>query len=193
MGPAPRPTRTRGCVAKRRVAAPRSPRRLLRRRCTYAPLCEVPCDCGQVLLLALPIARDPRHMELSQSKGENKGYSNDRRLVRLATNTSPGRPALTPHLTSEIAREIGILDKISETIHPRCRSRVTEDLLNPDSPIASLPHGILHNVPRVCDQPRGQQGRGAVWRSGAPQRRVARAAFRGGDAHTRCYEKCHDG
>ncbi len=30
-----------------------------------------------------------------------------------------------------------------------------------------------------------------MWRSGAPQRRGARGAFRGADAHTRCYEKCH--
>jgi len=38
---------------------------------------------------------------------------------------------------------------------------------------------------------RNKQGRGAVWRSGAPQRRGARGAFRGADAHTRRYEKCH--
>jgi hypothetical protein len=143
-------------------------------------------------LLALPIARDPPSIELSQGKGQNAAYSKDTKLDRPATNISPSRPALTPDLRSEIAREMAIMDKISESIHPRSRSRATEDLLNPDSPIASLPHGILHNVPRVCDQPRGQQGRGAVWRSGAPQRREARGAFRGADAHTRCYVPlCH--
>jgi hypothetical protein len=179
-------------VAERRVAAPRSPRRLPRRRCTYALLCEVPCDCGQVLLLALPIARDPRHMELSQNKCEKAVYPKGRRLDRPAMDTSTSRPALTPHLTSVIAREMAILDKISETIHPRAGSRATKDLLYPDSPSTLLPHGILHNVPRVCDQPRGQQGRGAVWRSGAPQRRAARGAFRGADAHTRRYAECHE-
>ncbi len=140
-----RPTRPKGHVAERRVAAPRSPRRLLRCRCTYALLCEVPCDCGQVLLLALPIARDPPHTGLSQSKGENAGYPKGRRLVRLAIGASTSRPALTPHLESEIARGQAILDRISEAIHPRSRSRASEDLQNPDSPIASLPHGILHN------------------------------------------------
>jgi hypothetical protein len=38
---APSLTEARGCVAERRAAAPRSPRRLPRRRCTYALLCEV--------------------------------------------------------------------------------------------------------------------------------------------------------
>ena len=36
------PTRAKGHVAERRAAAPRSPRRLPRRRCAYALLCEVP-------------------------------------------------------------------------------------------------------------------------------------------------------
>jgi hypothetical protein len=51
----------------------------------------------------------------------------------------------------------------------------------------ALQGAIADNVLRVCDQPRGQQGRGAVWRSCAPQRRAARGAFPGADAHTRCY------
>ena len=38
---APSPTRARGHVAERRAAAPRSPRRLPRRRCAYALLCAV--------------------------------------------------------------------------------------------------------------------------------------------------------
>jgi hypothetical protein len=38
---APSPTRARGHVAERRAAAPRSPRRLLRRRCAYALLWDV--------------------------------------------------------------------------------------------------------------------------------------------------------
>jgi hypothetical protein len=33
---------------------------------------------------------------------------------------------------------------------------------------------MAHNVPRVGDGPRAQQGRGAMWRSGASQRRAAR-------------------
>jgi hypothetical protein len=32
-----------------------------------------------------------------------------------------------------------------------------------------------------------------MWRSGAPQRRGARGAFRGADAHTRCYAKLRRG
>ena len=35
------PTRAKGNVAERRAAAPRSPRRLPRRRCTYVLLCAV--------------------------------------------------------------------------------------------------------------------------------------------------------
>jgi hypothetical protein len=132
-------------VAERRAAAPRSPRRLPRRRCTYALLCEVPCDCGPALLLALSIARDPPHMELSRGKDEKEVYSKGRRLDRLVISTGASRPAPTPDLQSVIARGIALLDKISESIHPRSRSRATEDLLSPDSPIASLPHGILHN------------------------------------------------
>jgi hypothetical protein len=38
---APSPTRARGHVAERRAAAPRSPRRLPRRRCTYVLLSDV--------------------------------------------------------------------------------------------------------------------------------------------------------
>jgi hypothetical protein len=159
-------------VAERCAAAPRSPRRLPRRRCAYALLCEVPCDCGQVLLLALAIARDPPHTGLSRSKGENAGYPKGRRLDRPATNTSTSRPALTPHLESEIARGQAILDRIAESIHPRSGSRATEDLLNPDSPIASLPHGVLHNVPHVCDvalSPTRAKGHVAERRAAAPR------------------------
>ena len=36
-------------------------------------------------------------------------------------------------------------------------------------------------------RPRARPGRGAMWRSGAPQRRAARGAPRGADAHTCCY------
>jgi hypothetical protein len=47
------PTRAKGHVAERRVAAPRSPSRLLRRRCAYALLCEGHVGRGQTFLLAL--------------------------------------------------------------------------------------------------------------------------------------------
>jgi hypothetical protein len=44
---------------------------------------------------------------------------------------------------------------------------------------------ISHNVPHVCDAaPRLTEPRG---RCGAAERRGARGAFRGADAHTRCY------
>ncbi len=75
-----------------------------------------------------------------------------------------------------IAREMAILEEMSKLSLTVQMTRAQEPL----SPIPSdafLAHGILHNVPRVCDQPRGQQGRGAVWRSGALQRREARGAF----------------
>ena len=65
-------------------------------------------------LIAFPIARDPPHMELSPSRGQKAVYSKDRRLDRLATNTSTSRPALTPDLKSEIAREMAILEEMSK-------------------------------------------------------------------------------
>ncbi len=66
--------------------------------------------------IAFPIARDPPHIELAQSKGEKEGYSKGRRLDRPATNTNTSRPALTPHLQSLIARGLAILEE------PRKRS-----------------------------------------------------------------------
>ena len=132
----------------------------------------MPCDCGQALLLALPIARDPPHKELSQSRDQKDVCWNDRRLDRLAISTRPSRPALTPHLKSEIARETAIPDRTSEVIHPRFRSRATKNLLNPDSPITSLPHGIFHNVSHVCDvapSPTRARGHVAERRAAAPR------------------------
>ena len=49
---------------------------------------------------------------------------------------------------------------------------------------------ISYNESHVCDGPRAQPGRGAMWRSGAPQRRGARGARRAPMHITCCYTKC---
>ena len=69
-------------------------------------------DREQIFSIAILIARDPPHKELAQSKGEKAGYAKGTELARSPSNTSTGRPALTPHLKSVIARGQAILEEL---------------------------------------------------------------------------------
>ncbi len=71
------PTRAKGHVAERRAAAPRSPRRLPRRRCTYELLCELTLSSSNRershasnVVLAHRIRTSPQH-EVEQTQARS--------------------------------------------------------------------------------------------------------------------------
>ena len=76
-------------------------------------------------------------------------------------------------------------------IHHCCRARGSRLRLTSDEILIIKATKFLlafHITNRTyVTWPRAQPGRGAMWRSGAPQRRVARGAFLGADVHTCCY------
>jgi hypothetical protein len=135
--------------------------------------CYAKChgDSERVFSIAFPAARDPTPIELSQGKGEKEVNPKGRRLDRLATNTSPSRPAVTPDLTSVIARGQAILKRLPKLSIPIQIAR-NQEPRKPKSLGRPFRHGILHNVSHVCDvapSPTRARGHVAERRAAEPQ------------------------
>jgi hypothetical protein len=134
---APRPKGPRGHVAERRAAAPRSPRRLPRRRCTYALLYEVTLSVIRTKPRGrFPPPRSNRHRicHYRQSAMRSK---------RAAVPSSSARDRTTVILLLSPGKG-GILSKQIQLVRLDCGHRTRQPALTPNS------HNAIRARGRKC-------------------------------------------